>query len=72
MRSNRGGDASFLIGLMFGIFVGAAVAVFLADMTRESGPGLDGNVQKAKESLESKAGEAKNRVEGAAEGAAPE
>ena len=71
MNRRGGGDASFVIGLVLGLAVGAAIAVIMAEATRSDGPWLTESAQKARESLESKADEASARIEGASEGAAP-
>jgi gas vesicle protein len=67
MRNSGDGDASFLIGLVLGVVVGAAVVFILTSATAES----DGRMlsERTTQALESKANEAEERVEGAAEGA---
>ncbi len=70
MRNRQSGDASFLLGMVMGVFVGVAVALILSPQAgQQDWDKLDNQVEQAKESLESKADEAKDRVEGAAEGA---
>lgn len=68
MRNSGEGDASFLIGLVLGVVVGAAVVFILTSATAEN----DGRMlsERTTQALESKADEAEERVEGAAEGAA--
>jgi len=67
MRNSGDGDASFLIGLVLGVVVGAAVVFILTSATAEN----DGRMlsERSTQALESKADEAEERVEGAAEGA---
>ena len=67
MRNRNGGDASLLLGLVLGIVVGAAVVMIINAALEEDKPSLP----TAKATLESKADDAKARVEGAAEGAKP-
>jgi uncharacterized membrane-anchored protein YhcB (DUF1043 family) len=71
MKGRGGGDASFLIGLVLGLAVGAAIAVILAEATKDDGFRLNESVGKAREALETKVDEASARIEGASEGAAP-
>ena len=68
MKRRQGGDASFLIGLILGIAVGAAVAVIIAEAMQGDGSSLNSDVGRAKESLESVADSGKSRIEGASEG----
>ena len=68
----RGNDASFLIGIVLGLVVGAAIAVIIAQSTQSDNLSLNSDVERAKESLESVANEAKSRVEGASEGLSKE
>ena len=70
MKRKKGGDASFLIGLILGVAVGAAIAVILAEAMQGENPGLNSPVERAKESLESAANDGKGRIEGASEGMA--
>ena len=65
MRNSNGGDASLLLGLVLGIVLGAAVVMVINAALEDDKPRLS----EAKASLESKAKDAKARVEGAAEGA---
>ena len=65
MKNSNGGDASLLIGLVLGIVVGAVVVLIINAAIEEDKPSLP----EAKATLESKADDAKARVEGAAEGA---
>ncbi|MDQ6694587.1 MAG: hypothetical protein M3014_09240 [Chloroflexota bacterium] len=66
-RRNRG-DASFVLGLVLGLFVGAAIAIVLsAEPGDNAFPTLNKPVEKAKASLEEGN---KVRTEGASEGAA--
>ncbi|MEO6457961.1 MAG: hypothetical protein ABIO92_06770 [Chloroflexia bacterium] len=67
MRNRNGGDASLLLGLVLGIVVGAAVVMIINAALEDDKPSLP----EAKAALESKADDAKDRVEGAAEGAKP-
>ncbi|MEO8288932.1 MAG: hypothetical protein ABI670_21160 [Chloroflexota bacterium] len=69
MGRRGGGDASFLIGIVLGLAVGAAIAIILAEATQPEHPRLNTGIEKAKESLETTADSAKARIEGAAEGA---
>ena len=72
MRDRQGGDASFLLGLVLGLFIGAAIALILSPATGEENRAwLAGKAEEAKNAIGDKADEAKDRVEGAAEGAAP-
>ena len=68
MKRRSGGDASFLIGIILGLAVGAAIAVILAESTQRDS--LPGEVDRAKESLETHSGN-KDRITGASEGSAP-
>jgi gas vesicle protein len=71
MRNREGGDASFLLGLMLGVFVGAAIAMVLAPQPgEETRAMLSDKARKAGNTAQDKADEAKERIEGAAEGAA--
>lgn len=71
MRKKQGGDASFLIGLVLGIAIGAAVALVLTPNSGEENRArIKGAVGEAKDSLQGKAEETKARVAGASEGAA--
>jgi gas vesicle protein len=73
MRNKGGGDASFLMGLVLGIFVGAAVAIILTpDLGEEYRALITDRADKALTTLEGKAGHAEERVLGASEGAANE
>lgn len=73
MRNRGGGDASFLIGLVLGVFVGAAVAIILTpDLGEEYRTLITDRTDKALTTLEGKAGHAQERVLGAAEGATAE
>ncbi|HUP27955.1 MAG TPA: hypothetical protein VM409_05925 [Chloroflexia bacterium] len=65
MRNRNGGDASLLLGLIFGLAVGAAIVVIINAALEDDTPSLP----EARASLESKAEDTKARVEGAAEGA---
>lgn len=67
-RRYQGSDASFLIGIVLGLVVGAAIAVIIAQSTQGDDLSLHSEVERAKESLESAADEAKDRIEGASEG----
>lgn len=67
-RRFEGNDASFLVGIVLGLVVGAAIAVIIAQSTQGDNFSLPGEVERAKESLESVADEAKGRIEGASEG----
>jgi gas vesicle protein len=72
MRRRRGSDASFLVGVILGLVVGAAIAVIIAQSTQDDKLFLNTEVERAKESLESVADEAKTRIEGASEGLSKE
>jgi uncharacterized membrane-anchored protein YhcB (DUF1043 family) len=72
MKRRKGGDASFLIGIILGIVVGAAIAVIIAEATQGDSMSLNNEVERAKESLDSTASNAKARIAGASEGLAPE
>jgi gas vesicle protein len=72
MKRRQGGDASFLIGIILGIVVGAAIAVILAEATQGDNVSLNNEVKRAKESLDSTANNAEARIAGASEGLAPE
>lgn len=65
----QGGDASFLIGIVLGLVIGAAVAIILAEATQSDGFSLDDGIKKAQDSLESVSDRA--RIAGASDGAAP-
>lgn len=67
MRNRGESDASFLIGLVLGVVVGAAVVFILTSATTEDGGAM--LARRTDDALESKADEAEDRVEGAAEGA---
>jgi len=67
---NKGGDASFLLGLVLGLALGAAVALILNESMESPGDRLESGFQRAADKLESTAEDTKARVEGAAEGAA--
>jgi len=67
---NKGGDASFLLGLVLGLALGAAVALILNGSMENPGDRLESGFQRAAGKLESTAEDTKARVEGAAEGAA--
>lgn len=69
MKRPQGGDASFLVGVILGIVVGAAIAVILAEAMQNNNPALSG-VERARESLET-VSDRKDRVTGASEGSAP-
>jgi gas vesicle protein len=72
MRNKGGGDASFLMGLVLGIFVGAAVAIILSpDLGEEYRTLITDRADKALTTLEGKADRAQDRVLGASEGASP-
>ncbi len=64
----RGGDASFLIGIVLGIAIGAAIAIILAESTQGDSFSLSDDVDKAKDSLENVG---KTRIAGASDGSAP-
>ena len=68
MNRRSGGDASFLIGIILGLAVGAAIAVILAESTQRDT--LITEVDRAKESLETHSTN-KGRITGASEGSAP-
>lgn len=72
MRRRGEGDASLLIGLVLGLAVGTAIALVVSALTEDKNPHLPPAtaVSQAKQELESKADDAKERLEGAAEGAA--
>ncbi len=71
MKRKQGGDASFLIGLVLGIALGAAVTLVLTPNSGEQNRAkLKVAVGDAKDSLQSKAGDTKARMLGASEGAA--
>jgi gas vesicle protein len=72
MKRRQGGDASFLIGIILGIVVGAAIAVILAEATQGDNLSLNNEVERAKDSLESTSNNNKARISGASEGLAPE
>ena len=59
MARKNEGDASFLIGVMLGVFAGAAIVLILAPQPQQQA------LQEAKATTE----EIRDRVEGAAEGA---
>ena len=65
MRNRNGGDASLILGLVLGIVVGAAVIIIINAALDDDTPSLT----EAKASIQSKAEDAKARLEGAAEGA---
>jgi hypothetical protein len=67
---DRGGDPSFVFGLVLGLALGAAVALILAEATKGPGDRLASGLDRAASRLDSVADDAKARVEGAAEGAA--
>ena len=70
MRKKQG-DASFLIGLVLGIAIGAAAALVLTPNSGEQNRArIKGAALEAKDTLQSKAEDAKARVTGASEGAA--
>jgi uncharacterized membrane-anchored protein YhcB (DUF1043 family) len=66
----KGGDASFLIGVILGIALGAAIAVILAEAMQDNNSALNDDVERAKESLESMT-DRQARITGASEGEAP-
>lgn len=71
MKTKEKGDASFLIGLVLGIVIGAGLALVLTPNSGEENRArLKSAAGEAKDSLQSKANEAKARVQGASEGAA--
>ncbi len=72
MKRRQGGDASFLIGIILGIVVGAAIAVILAEATQGDNLSLNNEVERAKDSLGSTSNNNKARIPGASEGLAGE
>ena len=66
----KGGDPSFLIGLVLGLALGAAVALIIAEATQGPGDKLEAGIDRAASKLESVADDAQARVTGAAEGVA--
>ncbi len=70
MRKRQESDASFLIGIVLGVFVGSAIALILAPQSgEESRAALSEKVGEARQSLAGGTREAQERIEGAAEGA---
>lgn len=71
MKRKQDSDASFLMGLILGIALGAAVTLVLTPNSGEENRAkLRGAVEDARDNLQSKAGDTKARVLGASEGAA--
>ncbi len=67
MSNRRESDASLLIGIVLGVFVGSAVALVLSPQSGEDNrAALSEKVDQARQSLEKE----KARVEGASEGSA--
>ena len=61
MKRRRGGDASFLMGLVLGIFIGAAVAIVLTPSSGEENRArLADKAQQARGSIEGKTRDALN------------
>jgi gas vesicle protein len=77
MRRRSNGDASFLIGLVLGVFIGAAVTIIISPQVGEEYRTLlTDRADKALTSLEKLTGHAHPpghtaRVQGAAEGGSP-
>lgn len=69
MRNREDSDASFLVGLVLGVVVGAAVVFIVASSTAENNRPILGR-RAGVARLENKIDEAEERVEGASEGAA--
>ena len=70
MSRRQGGDASFLIGAILGVVIGAAIAVILAEVTQGEKLNLnDGEIKDALASLEAASNDG-GRVAGASEGVA--
>jgi uncharacterized membrane-anchored protein YhcB (DUF1043 family) len=55
MGQRRNGDASFLIGLVLGMFVGAAIVVVLSPLYEDTRKALTEQAERARRSLESRA-----------------
>ena len=67
---NRGGDPSFLIGLVLGLALGAAVALIIDEAMESPGDRLQALADSTAARVESAADDAQARVPGAAEGVA--
>jgi hypothetical protein len=59
---NRGGDPSFLIGLVLGLALGAAVAIILTEATQGPGDRLAAGVDRAASELHEASAEIKART----------
>jgi len=71
MSRRRKGDASFLIGAILGIVIGAAIAVILAEATQGDKLNLnDTEIKQTLASLEAAPDATGGRVAGASEGVA--
>lgn len=64
---NRGGDPSFLLGLVLGLALGAAVALIISESTQGPGNRLEAGLDRAASGLESAAEEIKARTTKAAD-----
>ncbi|HET9494668.1 MAG TPA: hypothetical protein VFR15_10595 [Chloroflexia bacterium] len=64
---NKGGDPSFIIGLVLGLALGAAVALIITESTKGPGDRLEAGLDRAASGLEHAAEEIKARTTRAAD-----